>query len=154
MAKKTIVVNPRLCVGCHSCEVACKQINKLPIGVFRIKVERNGPCYDKNGKLTIRFRIVRCTQCEKPRCVFACPIKALKKQNSGVVTVDKDLCNGCGECIEACPIHAIWLNPETGKIEKCDMCVDKNLEIPPCVKHCMSKALCYNDPYYPLGIPW
>ena len=153
MAKK-IIVNPQLCVGCHSCEVACKQINKLPVGVFRIKVEKNGPCYGKNGKLTIRFRIMLCTQCEKPKCVYACPTEALKKQNHGVVTIDKNLCNGCGKCIEACPIHAIWLNQETGKIEKCDMCINKNFETPPCVKHCMSKALSYNYPFYPLGIPW
>lgn len=154
MAKKTIVANSYLCAGCHSCEVACKQINNLPAGVFRIKIEKIAPHYVSNGVLKMKFKIVRCTHCEKPLCVNVCPTGALNKRGDGMVTMDKDLCNGCKKCIDACPIHAVWFNPETGKIEKCDLCFDKKLEEPFCVKHCMSKALRYSNPGYSLGIPW
>lgn len=153
VTKNAVMANAHFCVGCHSCEIACKQINNLPTGVFRIKVEKVGPQY-KKGKLAMKFKVIRCTQCEKPQCVDVCPMGALNKREDGIVTVDKSLCNGCKKCIEICPIHAIWFNPDTGKIEKCDLCIDKNLETPFCVKHCMSKALYYNDICYPLGIPW
>jgi Fe-S-cluster-containing dehydrogenase component len=140
--KKALLADTDFCVGCHSCEVACKQIHKLPIGVFRIKVEKIGPEYT-NGKLEMKFKIIRCQQCEKPPCVEACPVKALKKRNDGIVIVDTTLCNGCKLCIETCPIKAIWFNEESGTIEKCDLCSEMNLEIPFCVKHCMGKVLSY-----------
>jgi tetrathionate reductase subunit B len=143
VAKKTIMINGQLCVGCHSCEIACKQIYELPVGVFRIKIERVGPEYDKNGKLSMKFKIILCTQCDKPKCIEACSTGALKKRDDSIVTVDKSLCNGCKQCVEACPTHAIWFNPNTGSIEKCDLCASKGLEIPFCVKHCMGKAISY-----------
>lgn len=152
--KKALFANTLFCMGCHSCEVACKQIHGLPAGVFRIKIERIGPEYNKNGKLAMKFKIIRCLQCEKPSCVDACPIGALKKRNDGIVVVDKNLCNGCKQCIKACPIHAIWFNEENGTIEKCDLCSDKNLEIPFCVKHCIGKVLHYEDIGNSLWVPW
>ncbi|MEM1550987.1 MAG: 4Fe-4S dicluster domain-containing protein [Candidatus Bathyarchaeia archaeon] len=136
-----LISTPNLCIGCHSCEIACKQINSLPLGVFRIKVEEMGPKCNTNGNLIMKFRIVKCTQCEKPRCVNVCPMGALRKREDGIVVVDRSLCTGCKACINACPIHAIWFNPETGKIEKCDLCVDKGLDEPFCIKHCVTKAL-------------
>lgn len=138
--KRALMADTHFCVGCHSCEVACKQIHGLPPGVFRIKVEKIGPEY-KNGKLAMEFKIIRCLQCEKPPCVDACPVKALKKRDDGIVILDKALCNGCKICMETCPFQAIWFNEESGTIEKCDLCYEKNLEIPFCVKHCMGKVL-------------
>lgn len=152
--KKMLLINSNLCVGCHSCEVACKQIHELPAGVFRIKIEKIGPNHNKNGKMLMKFRLIQCTQCEKPQCVGVCSTGALKKRRDGIVTVNTNLCSGCKQCIEACPIHAIWFNPNTGKIEKCDLCVGKNLEAPFCAKHCMSQALYYTDINYLPGIPW
>ncbi len=149
-----MISTPNLCIGCHSCEVACKQINNLPLGVFRIKVEDVEPKYNANGKIMMRIRIVRCTQCEKPQCVNICPRGALRKREDGVVVVEKSLCTGCKICIDACPIHAIWFNPETGKIEKCNLCVDKEISEPFCAKHCITGALRYSISNSSSWIPW
>ncbi|MEM1587064.1 MAG: 4Fe-4S dicluster domain-containing protein [Candidatus Bathyarchaeia archaeon] len=149
-----LISTPSLCIGCRSCEVACKQLHNLPPGVFRVKVEEMGPKYNANGKIIMRFRVVRCTQCEKPQCVDACPNGALMKRGDGIVVVDKSLCAGCKICIDACPINAIWFNPETRKIEKCDMCADKGLDEPFCIKHCMTKALRNSISNRISWIPW
>lgn len=38
MAKKGILVDMNYCTGCHACEVACKQENGFPVGVWGIKI--------------------------------------------------------------------------------------------------------------------
>ena len=56
------------------------------------------------------------------------------------VKVDKDKCNGCGWCIEACDYGAIMLHPETKTVYVCDLCKDKP-DGPQCVKWCPEEAL-------------
>ena len=55
-------------------------------------------------------------------------------------------CFACGECIEICPTHAIYLNQE-GKIEteiaKCIKCCA-------CVKECPNGARIFDTPYTPM----
>jgi Fe-S-cluster-containing hydrogenase component 2 len=36
--------------------------------------------------------------------------------------VDEGHCTGCGECVEACPFDAIWLDPISRLAVKCDLC--------------------------------
>ena len=139
--KAYLTFDPNYCVGCRSCEVACKQLYNLPIGVYRLKIEKIGPARDDTGKLTMKFNAIVCRQCDEAPCIRACPQNALERRKDGVVIVKSEACNGCKKCIEACPLHALWLNPETKSIEKCDLCIDKGLEVPFCVKHCMSGAL-------------
>jgi Fe-S-cluster-containing dehydrogenase component len=143
--KRFISFDPNACVGCHSCEVACKQFHKLPVGVFRIKIEKKIEktaltAFDKKG-LAMKFRARLCTQCDDAPCISACSVSALVRGVFGVVVLVKEKCNGCGACIDACPLQAMWLNPKTNTIEKCNTCVDEHFKIPPCVKHCMGGAL-------------
>jgi ferredoxin len=49
--------------------------------------------------------------------------------------VDKDKCDGCGDCVEACPVNAIQL--QNGKAVICDDCIDCNI----CVKTCPNQAI-------------
>lgn len=130
------------CVGCHACEVACKQENSLDVGVFRIKVEQIGPS-EENGKLVMTFVPIRCRHCTRPACVEACPSGALEKRENGLVLVDSDECIGCLQCIEACPFGAISFDDKKGVIEKCTLCAHRIEEglLPACVHHCMSGAL-------------
>jgi Fe-S-cluster-containing dehydrogenase component len=43
--------------------------------------------------------------CGDPACVAVCPTGALKQQPNGLVTFERELCNGCGYCTQFCPFH-------------------------------------------------
>ncbi len=88
---------------------------------------------------------IACRLCEDAPCVVACPRKALTQDaETGVIHVDNDLCDGCAWCIEACDFGAISLNPQTKRVEICDLCADK--EEPQCVLICQKEALSLSTP--------
>lgn len=131
-----------LCMGCHSCEVACKMEHALPAGVNRVCVVTDGPTL-VNGDLKLSFEHVRCMHCSKPPCIEVCPTNAIKKRPDGIVLIDQSLCTGCEDCAEACPYDAIDFHPSQDWAEICDLCVERLDEglSPFCVQHCMSGAL-------------
>jgi Fe-S-cluster-containing hydrogenase component 2 len=131
--RKFVSADPDKCVGCQVCEYICalnkeRVFNPLKsaIRVVRINQIVNMP--------------VTCRLCESPSCVAACPRDALtQSEQTGVVSVDKDKCNGCGWCIEACDYGAIMLHPEKKIVFLCDLCKDKGE--PQCVKWCPEEAI-------------
>ena len=60
-----------------------------------------------------------------------------RDESTGVVVVDDSACTGCGDCITACPLHALALDEEKAIIFKCDLCGGD----PECVKWCTREAL-------------
>ena len=52
------------------------------------------------------------------------------------VQVDIEKCNGCGTCLEACPVEALILNDEKAKCAD-DACIDCGA----CVDECPTSAL-------------
>ena len=142
MAKYTLLFDSSKCTGCYACEVACKQEHNLPAGVSRISVAIAEP-KEMDGKLCLDFSLSRCMHCGKAPCIEACQQRAITKQKDGIVLVDKQLCDGCGDCIEACPFDAPQINPENGKIEMCTLCVHRiDQALPPaCVQNCITDAL-------------
>ncbi|MDW7733635.1 MAG: 4Fe-4S binding protein [Methanolobus sp.] len=41
-----------------------------------------------------------------------------------VAIVDKDLCTGCGACVDSCPVEAISMSAEDLAVVDPDTCVD------------------------------
>ena len=74
------------CVGCHACEIACKQEHDLPPGINWIKVLQVGPM-KVDGRLRMEFIPVMLDGCNictnrlsegrTPACVVNCPTHAL-----------------------------------------------------------------------------
>lgn len=146
MTQYNLLIDTELCVGCQACEVACKQENSLPVGPRWMRVIQVGP-EEVNGKLVMSFHPARCMHCGKPRCIDACPEKAITKRMDGIVLIDDRLCTGCMLCIEACPFGAPQFNPETNTVGKCLLCVhrvDKGLK-PACVLACPTGAIYFGD---------
>lgn len=146
MEQKNIFVDLKYCIGCRSCEMACKQEHNIPVGVKRIHVAKIGPRKVGN-KLRMDFMPMRCRHCGKPACLDACPENAITKRADGIVLIDQNLCTGCMSCAEACPFGAVQLNPETQAAEKCTLCVKRvdNGLGPACVGACPSKCIYFGN---------
>lgn len=143
--KYGMVIDLRKCVGCHACTITCKMENNLPEGYYRSWVVEADKGTYPNVK---RAKLPRlCNQCENAPCETVCPVHATKKNDEGVITVDKDICIGCRYCITACPYDARYLDPETGIADKCDFCVDRieNGLVPACVSTCIAHSRVFGD---------
>ncbi|MBL8760459.1 MAG: 4Fe-4S dicluster domain-containing protein [Phycisphaerae bacterium] len=133
------------CIGCHACTVACKAENNVPVGDFRTWVK-----YVEKGafpEVRRHFAVLRCNHCSNAPCVTICPVNALEKRADGIVDIDRDACIGCRACMQACPYDAIYLNQDSGAVEKCHFCahrVEKGLE-PACVIVCPEQAIIAGD---------
>jgi NADPH-dependent glutamate synthase beta subunit-like oxidoreductase len=110
MGKVSLMFNEYECMGCHACEVACKQEHGLGVGPRVIRVIERAPY----------FKPLFCHHCEDAPCALACPEDAITKDpKTGVVLVDSEKCNGCNAvagkseaekqetslCKVGCPAH-------------------------------------------------
>lgn len=130
------------CIGCHACESACSEKNDLPPHLsFRSVGYVEGGTYPNYQRMNISMA---CNHCDDPVCLKGCPTRAYTKHPEyGAVIQDPDICFGCGYCTWVCPYNAPQLDPVNGRVEKCNMCVDR-LEVglkPACVSACVGNAL-------------
>lgn len=103
------------CTGCKTCEFACKDYKDLTTEfAFRKVYEVAGgeTTRDEDGLITttaFSYPVSSsCQHCDKPACVEACPTGAMHKdEETGLVTVDTEVCIGCGACATACPYKGL-----------------------------------------------
>ena len=142
MNKYMIHLNTKRCIGCHGCEVHCKTSKNLPFGPILCEIDHN-PIKSIKGVPKTEFSFRSCYQCDDPKCADICPVDALSKREDGIVMLDQETCIGCMACVGACPWGIPQMNPATGKMIKCDFCVDRldaGLK-PACVTKCTTHAL-------------
>lgn len=134
------------CIGCRTCQVACKDKNDLPVGTLFRQVRT----FETGEFPTAKFYHFSstCNHCEIPACVTACPQGALTKdEETGAVLHDDGVCIGCQMCVEACPYSVPQYIEELGVVHKCDMCYDliQSGENPTCVDACIMRCLEWGD---------
>jgi molybdopterin-containing oxidoreductase family iron-sulfur binding subunit len=122
-------IDERFCMGCHACEVACKQEHGLPEGPRMIRVDpavlAPGAAAPvgavvppgADGFTRRLWHVSVCLHCDGAACVEACPERALE-QEGGVVRVAVDLCTGCRLCADACPSDAPQFHPQSGVAQR------------------------------------
>lgn len=147
MSRDIFVVDIASCTGCQTCSIACKDRAGLPdeLDFLRVEAHEGGLYPDP----TLYYRVIHCFHCTKPSCAEVCPVKAISKDDNGLVVIDPEECMGCGECIEACPFDAIIMLPED-VAAKCDGCADEVARgwEPTCVRACPMRALRYEQMEY------
>ena len=122
------------CTGCQLCEYICSYTKTDEFNTYRSRAR------------TVRvdeilITSLTCRTCEDAPCVISCPRDALTQDPArGIIHIDKDRCDGCTWCIEACDFGAISINPESKIVEICNLCEDVE-EGPQCVKWCPKEAL-------------
>jgi len=147
MKKYSFIVKTEDCHGCKACEVACKQEHCLPVGPRWIRVYPDGP-REIQGKLQLRYVVTHCMHCSHPPCKDACPVEAIYQRKDGIVLINEDLCIGCKDCIEACPLGVMQFDDEKEIAQKCNLCVERLDQglIPACVAACPSHCMYIGDP--------
>jgi formate dehydrogenase iron-sulfur subunit len=155
-----------VCIGCKACEVACKEWNQLPekedeLGFLGQSLdntgELNGTTWrhvqfidnvpdetmtEGNGKAFLLMSDV-CKHCQHASCLDVCPTGAIIRTEFDTVNIQEDVCNGCRNCIAACPYDVIEVNDEKNVAQKCTLCYDRlqgGME-PACAKACPTDSI-------------
>jgi formate dehydrogenase iron-sulfur subunit len=84
-----------------------------------------------------------CKHCVQAGCLEVCPTGAIIRTEFDTVVIQSDVCNGCRDCIAACPFGVIEINPVSGTAQKCTLCYDRlqhGLE-PACAKACPTASI-------------
>lgn len=142
--EKVLLIKLDNCVGCHACELACRQEHELTFETRSkgCQISTIGPRWI-NHELQLDFVPSMCFQCDDPICSYFCAVKAISKREDGLVVIDNTVCKKCKLCIYGCPYGAIYYNEVQDLVFKCDLCADRILTgfEPSCVQHCPSGAL-------------
>src|SRR5438128_9020911 len=84
-----------------------------------------------------------CKHCQQASCMEVCPTNAIVRTEFDTVFIQQSVCNGCRNCISACPYAVIGFNEQTGTAHKCTMCYDRlqNGMQPACAKACPTESI-------------
>lgn len=138
--------DPRECVACGTCAVACMDQNDTVIG-------RDVPCRriitleDPDGTPVIRYLSVGCMHCRIPACQKVCPQNCYTvDEETELVLLNPESCISCGACVKACPIGAVALDA-SGRASKCNGCRERLLLGLPaaCERACQNHAICLKE---------
>jgi formate dehydrogenase iron-sulfur subunit len=151
-----------LCIGCKACEVACKEWNQLPghQPKFLDSFDNTGRLDEQNWRHvqfieratpqgTVAWSMMSdvCKHCALASCMEVCPTNAIIRTEFDTVYIQPNVCNGCRDCIAACPYNVIGFNQDTGLAQKCTFCYDRlqqNL-VPACAKACPTESIKFGD---------
>ncbi len=152
-----VLIDTTRCIGCKSCQQACKIANHLPtndrpvaLSATTLTIVDFHNISTKVDKPEIKPVKRQCMHCTDAACISVCPVGALYKKENGCVAYDADKCMGCRYCMVACPFGVPkydWDSPNP-KIIKCMqgcMGEGKPTNRPACVQSCPNQALYYGN---------
>lgn len=143
MVVKTLFVDPSRCIGCRSCEAACRECDSHK-GESMVMVD-----FVDRG-LSVATQPTVCMHCEDPvaPCAQVCPVMAILITPDGVVQqADPSRCIACRNCVYACPFGVPKMDLRARLMKKCNLCYDRSSQglKPWCAQVCPTQALWYGD---------
>lgn len=171
---KGFFTDTTVCIGCKACQVACREWNqdKLPNAFEHVHEHPPhllGTSYDNTGHLSsVNWRHVKfieqfsedraqqsrwlmmsdcCKHCVNAPCLEVCPTGSLIRTEFDSVYVQPEVCNGCRDCVAACPFGVISYGEWDGKVHKCTLCYDR-LQVglqPACAQACPTQSIQFGD---------
>jgi Fe-S-cluster-containing dehydrogenase component len=159
-----VLLDTTVCIGCRSCEWACKKAHDLPTPPLEAYEDRSVFARMRrpdDKALTVVNRYanprdpetpysvkVQCMHCDHPACVSACIVGALSKQEDGAVVWDTARCIGCRYCMIACPFQIPAFDYHKAldpKVRKCDFCFQRRRagKLPACVEICPMEVMTF-----------
>lgn len=139
-------VDLQRCIGCRTCQVACKDRRDLQSAGPRPRRVDSFEC-GTYPDVSLFHLALSCNHCDDPACVAGCPTAALHKAGDGTVQYDADRCVVCRNCMTVCPYGAPQHDEDANLIAKCDACkalrdAGRN---PVCVDACPMRALEFGE---------
>ncbi|GAC1459897.1 MAG: 4Fe-4S dicluster domain-containing protein [Pseudarthrobacter sp.] len=163
-----------ICIGCKACEVACKEwnglagnepnllldsfdntgqldaenwrhvkfIEQVPTESHRIDT----PGGTAGGQAWLMMSDV-CKHCQHASCMDVCPTNAIVRTEFDTVYIQQEVCNGCRNCISACPYKVIGFSSASGTAHKCTLCYDrlKDGRTPACAQACPTQSIKFGN---------
>src|SRR5437588_2775528 len=159
-----------ICIGCKACQVACHQWNDLPAGHGpggRLSLPvLSGDSYDNTRSLSdVNWRHVKfieqfspdpnrsqaawlmmsdvCKHCVHAPCLEVCPTGAIMRTEFDTVYIQEPACDGCRDCVSACPFGVIHMSETRHIAQKCTFCYDR-LKVglsPACAQACPTQSI-------------
>jgi formate dehydrogenase iron-sulfur subunit len=121
---KALLIDITLCIGCNSCQEACKEANHLPKGEETTLSATAYTALEEHDGVYVR-RL--CQHCVEPTCASVCPVGAFTKTPEGPVLYDENKCIGCRYCMQACPFQVPryeW-GSTYPRVRKCVLCYSR-----------------------------
>lgn len=156
---KTFVIDVSKCVGCYSCQLACKDEHvgndwmpyakpQPDTGQFWMKIQET-----ERGNIPqvlVSYVPTLCQHCDDAPCITACKPGAIYRRPDGLVLIDPAKCTGCKLCLnaDACPYGFIYFNQDLNLAQKCTGCahlLDQGWKTPRCVDNCPTNALQFGE---------
>lgn len=117
MSKLVRVIDMQRCMGCRACIAACHVENHFtPNAPWNVMIENEIGTYP-NVRTT--FTTMNCMHCEDPPCKTVCDsigVKAISKNEFGVVLIDYERCIGCRYCEAVCPYGVPQFNEKVDSL--------------------------------------
>jgi len=156
MAKqKAMLIDIKRCIGCLSCEAACKQLHGFSTNPEPTLSDTAFTVVENRSDKFVRKL---CMHCEEPACESACPVGAISKLPLGPVVYNADKCIGCRYCMLACPysVPRYQWSKLAPFAKKCDLCAErvKRGGQTACAEACPVQATIFGDRDELIGEAW
>src|SRR5216110_1749421 len=87
-------------------------------------IEQFSPDPDRSQAAWLMMSDV-CKHCVHAPCLEVCPTGAIVRTEFDTVYIQEPACNGCRDCVGACPFGVIHMSERSRVAQKCTFCYDR-----------------------------